>query len=151
MGTGWLPSQDIAQPSRDPKVENSKVSQKRVAARNHNKLRLGETLHLSERSHEWCNLAVVCCVHVGAGVHQELDHVEMTAISRQPQRSVPFLVSYVNMGPPAKTRQVSYRYSWTGGEAESIFGRNWDLIEIICQLEHAGEVFYLLMSSSQNL
>lgn len=35
-------------------------------------------------------------------MYQELDHVKVTSICRQPERGVPFLVPYVDMGTPAK-------------------------------------------------
>ena len=36
-------------------------------------------------------------------MHQELDNVKMATVCRQPEWSVPFLVSYVDMGTPGKT------------------------------------------------
>lgn len=66
-----------------------------------NCLGLAATLHLAKSSHQWSDLAVVCRVHVSACVHQELDHIKMTAVCRQPERSVSFLVSYVDVGTPA--------------------------------------------------
>lgn len=39
-------------------------------------------------------------------MHQQLDHVKMAAVCRQPERSVPFLVSYIDMGTPDKTLRV---------------------------------------------
>lgn len=67
--------------------------------------------NLAESSHEWSDLAVVGRVHVGAGVHQELDHVEVSAVRRQPQRSVPFLVPDVDVGVPTDETGVTVKIS----------------------------------------
>lgn len=71
---------------------------------------LVNTANLAKSCHEWGYLAVVGCIHISTGMDQELDHVKMAAVCRQPQRSVPFLVSYINMGTPAKTgRKAAFR------------------------------------------
>lgn len=66
------------------------------------KLGLAMIWHLAKSSHERSDLAVVGRIHVRAGMHQKLDHIKMTAVCRQPERSVSFLVSYVDVGAPAQ-------------------------------------------------
>lgn len=60
------------------------------------------TLHLAKSSHKRSDLAVVGRVHIRTGVYQKLDHIKMTAVCRQPEGSVSFLVSYIDVGTPAK-------------------------------------------------
>lgn len=58
--------------------------------------------HLAKGSHEWSDLAVVRRINVSTSMHQKLDHIKMTAVCRQPERSVSFLVSYIDVGTPAQ-------------------------------------------------
>lgn len=39
-------------------------------------------------------------------MHQKLDHIKMTAVCRKPERSVSFLVSYVDVGTPAQREKA---------------------------------------------
>lgn len=94
--------------------------------------------HLAKSSHERSDLAVVRRVHVSTGVHQELDHVEMTAVCSQPERSVSFLVSHIDVGTPAQRDEgeipevdADFLYSSTASTT--------------------AQSAHLLMSSSQNL
>lgn len=85
----------------------------------HSTLKMRITVHLAKSSHKWGDLAVVGCIHISTGMHQELDHVKMTAVCCQPERRVPFLVTYIDMSTPAKTRSsidVKGLYSSTDWE-----------------------------------
>lgn len=96
------------------------------------------TLHLAKSGHERSDLAVVCRVHVSAGVHQELDHIKMTAVCSQPERSVSFLVSYVDVGTPAQRDEGEKPKV----DADFLFGS---------AASTTAPSAHLLMSSSQNL
>ena len=79
-------------------------------------------------------------------MHQELDHVKMTAVCRQPERGVPFLVPYIDMGTPAKTGRSVQTYTLADGKEQLrvIKTRIWFCTE-------TAKSTHLLMSSSQNL
>lgn len=55
--------------------------------------------YLSECCHKRCDLAVVCCIHVSTCLYQQLHDIKMTPICSQPQRSVPLLITHINVSP----------------------------------------------------
>ena len=110
-------------------------------------------VYLAEGGHERGDLAVVCRVHVGAGVHQQLHHVKMAAVGRQPEGRVPFLVAHVDLSAPGATegereREVRVRTS----RAHSTHRAR--MLGERLEQQGAGEGrlgTHLLMRSSQNL
>lgn len=61
--------------------------------------------YLAESGHERRYLAVVCGVHICACLHQQLHHIKMATIGRQPQGGVALLVTHINVSPSAQKQQ----------------------------------------------
>lgn len=61
--------------------------------------------NLAERCHEGGYFAIVCCIHIGSSLHQQLHHIKVATVSSKPQRGVPLLVSHINVSPSTLTEQ----------------------------------------------
>ncbi len=157
MGTGWLPSPGTAPLLHDPKKRIYfsalqqiihyffyKSSTEPMTFRNKPRCSsilwpAWQTAHLAERCHEGGYFAVVCCIHIGSSLHQQLNHIKVATVSSKPQRGVPLLISHVNVSPSTLTEQTQQREMLHSGERT-----DWYSTSPVLQC-------YLLMRSSQNL
>lgn len=90
--------------------------------------------YLAESGHERRDLAVVCSVYVCACLHQQLHHVKMAAVGRQPQRGVALLVAHVNVSPSAQRQQRNTEQDYSSAAMEA-FQSEWSIqaSEVISQ------------------